>query len=334
MTIEEYNSSKQYSDFLALIKNGIEEKAKIQDDDALTSKKKAEKIACLSKKLMKEIRRLKLFIRNDYIEEFRSGTIVTINPEDDRVKVSIKKREQNDYTIIYANSCGPFNPQIYFMPDIRTKFQFLKESYITMANYDNIEHPDRGGHNLADYYSTWKKIEEAGEQNKTKGLFIDLIKTLDEKIDGISDDDAKTDDEAMNKAMESICFFELNLFPALSLKGQWSSDDELIKKWVQFNREIFKYLIKFYSPVILIGAGKNNGVNTKIQEVIDLFKPLDPISYDLEINLCEPYKLVKYDHGFIFIDACHPSYIPLRYDRMKWAGKAIRSFLTDKKTSL
>lgn len=334
MTIEEYNSSKQYSDFLALIKNAIEEKAKIQDDDALISKEKAKKIACLSKKLMKEMRRLKIYIRNDYIEEFRSGTVATIDPEDPRVKVSIENDKENEYMIIYANSCGPFNPQIYFMPDIRTKFQFLKESYITKERYDEKKCPDRGGNDLADYYSTWEKIKEARETNGTKGLLVDLIKTLDEAIDGIPVDDTRTDDEAMNKAMESICFFELNLFPGLSLNREWKSNDELIKKWVQFNREIFKYLIKFYSPVILIGAGKNNGVNTKIQEVIDLFKPLDPISYDLEVNLCEPYKLVKYDHGFIFIDACHPSYIPLRYDRMKWAGKAIRSFLTDKKTSL
>lgn len=241
MTKEEYQNSEQYQNYLAQIKKAIEDKIKIQNNGALSSKEKAEKIACLSKNLMKGMRRLKLYIRTDYIDEFRSGTEATINPEDPRVKVSIEKDKENDYTIIYANSCGPFNPQIYFMPDVRTKFQFLKESYITKDRYDDKKCPDRGGHDLADYYSTWKKIIEAGEASGTKGFFIDLIKTLDEKIDGISDD-AKTDNEAMDKAMESICFFEINLFPGLSLNGQWASNGDGIKKWLEFNGEIFRYL--------------------------------------------------------------------------------------------
>lgn len=332
MTKEEYQYSEQYQHYLAQIIKACEEKVKIQDDDALISKERAEKVARISKKLMKEMRRLKLYIRNDYIKEFRSGTVATIDPENPCVKVSIEKSEQNDYTVIYANSCGPFRPIKYFMPDIRTKVQFLKESYITKKRYDDEKHPDRGGHNLADYYSTWENIKANDEANGTKGLLVDLIKTLDEKIDGISTDDAKTDDEAMNKAMDSICFFELNLFPGLSLNNT-ASDDELIKKWAEFNKEIFEYLIKFYSPKILVGAGKqmkqSPTVNDKVQELIESFsQPIGQINYGSEKNYYEPYKLVRYDYGFIFVDAYHPAY--RAYEQMKLAGKAIRPLLTDK----
>lgn len=287
MTKEEYQNSEQYQAYLALIRKAIEEKIKIQECTGLTSEKKAEEIAKLSDDIMAPIRRLHLWVKNDYIDEFREGTVATINPKDPQVKISLEKGEQNGYTIIYANSCGPFNPIKYFMPNIRTKVQFLKESYITKERYDDKKCPDRGGHDLADYYSRWEKIEANGEAYETKGLFIDLIKTLDEKIEG--SDDAKTDNEAMNRAMESICFFELNLFPGLSLNDT-ASDDELIKDWIEYNKELFEYLIKFYSPKILVGAGKNQRqdqtINAKVQEIIESFsQPIGQINYGSEKNI-------------------------------------------------
>lgn len=56
MTKEEYKRSNHYNLLLNSIKDAIEEKCKIQNDDSLSDDEKAEAIAKVSDKIMKKLR--------------------------------------------------------------------------------------------------------------------------------------------------------------------------------------------------------------------------------------------------------------------------------------
>lgn len=322
MTKEEYQSSKQFMRLLSLVTQSNRKKKAIQESKSFSAEGKAIALSLLSKEMSMEMCNFGIWVRNDYVSEIRNSETGTIDPNESRVKTSFGKKENpEDYTFIRANACGAYKPKDYFMYERRRIVQILKESYIKEVSYDNKVNPDRGGHNSQENYCTWEKIVEAEEENSTKGLVIDLIKTLNESIDDIPDRDTKeVTNEAMEKAMENICFLELNLFPGLF---HAKSNDELVKSWADYNGKLLVALIEFYSPKILVGAGKNKGVNAKIQEIIGAFSKPKGIYFAKCKGL--KYGMLKCEDGMIFIDAYHPSYrMQVKYELMKRAGDIIR----------
>ena len=155
-------------------------------------------------------------------------------------------------------------------------------------------------------------------------MFIDLIKTLDEKIDGIPDNIAKTDIKAYNDTMESICFLQMNIFPGLFYT---ESDNKLLKKWLEYNKNILLELIKFYSPNILVGSGKHShndkNLNIDIQNIIKTFNSQED-GYKVNYGKFY-YDLIRYG-SFIFIAAYHPLFRnrQVLYELMKESGHLIQ----------
>lgn len=92
MTKEEYQNSDQYKELLNSIKDAIEEKSNIQNNDSLSEEEKAKAIAKASDKIMRLQMNCSFYIHKDYFLEFEEGRHTTIDISNSKVKFTLGKR--------------------------------------------------------------------------------------------------------------------------------------------------------------------------------------------------------------------------------------------------
>lgn len=208
-------------------------------------------------------------IRNEFIilpqdktSEYFNRNYITINPEE--IVTNVLVGEEFRYTKIFANSFGPFNPQIFSTLDRKYRILWLlKEPYIELESWRD---GDKGGHDQASEYQTWEEAKKIPTYRKLISYSRKLLEQFGIVYTG------KNEAEIMEKYMWHICIIEVNHFPGLAFNKN-GTDDPLIKKWYEINQDLLKILVDFYDPQILIGGGTfNNFIDEDFKEVADNIK--------------------------------------------------------------
>ena len=200
------------------------------------------------------LRRERIYLDKETIRQYRDNNdYVTIDPK------LCRSLNNNDCEILNANSFGPFNPKDYFMKDFRILW-ILKEDYIKSQSWDDIETPDRGGHNKAEEYGDY---EDAQYIITYKTVIKTVKEILQRKFQRPVDE---------NEAMKHICIIELNHFPGLNFKT-YKSKDSFLEQWAVINHELNSALINFYNPSLVV---VNSGIMGSFLEICDRYGNLVP----------------------------------------------------------
>lgn len=236
---------------------------KIIEDLSLTRPEK-------SREIMFRLRKEFIYVKNSYINIFRTSDSVTIDPFSEDVKAELEEGEReglqgNEYTKIYAYSFGPWKPEYYFQEGIFKIVWLLREPLL-----DEIGQM-RGrleGVNQADDFRTMAEVKVDESNGGTKTNIIKFVQRLLKDIAAISENELhKIKDESLRKQIEClqkenlddedvvmshICILEINHFPGLNLGKQTFSDENRIS-WAKGNEELLEVLINFYSDIIILG---------------------------------------------------------------------------------
>lgn len=140
---------------------------KIIEDLSLTKSEK-------SREIMFRLRKEFIYVKNSYINIFRTSNYVTIDPFSEDVKAELEEGEReglqdNEYTKIYAYSFGPWKPEYYFQEGIFKIVWLLRGPLL-----DEIEQM-RGrleGVNQADDFRTMAEVEKDESKGGTKTNII------------------------------------------------------------------------------------------------------------------------------------------------------------------
>lgn len=234
-------------------------KSLLNDITTIIDKNSDDKVTA-SNAIMERLRGETIFIPKEYKDKLKEEQLkdkkypVTINPykclpisltqiENGNIAASGLDLIKNGVIQIKANSFGPLNPEEYFK--INKKYRIiwlLKEPYIMSDSWYN---GDRGGHNQAAEYRTWKDARSI----PTYRNLIKFTKILLENL-GISYKGEV--DEIMNKVMSHICLLEVNHFPGLSFNDTTDSNDEYMAEWYKKNNSLLQRLVDFYDSLIII----------------------------------------------------------------------------------
>lgn len=257
------SASDNYIDqYASQVENILYWGKKISEFDGLSSSEtlnKSIKIDLIMALLSSEY----LYIRNDYLEEFKtSKKSGTIDPEDSRIKIELseKDRRDHDWIQIFGYSFGPFNSFSYMSDESGIRLLWvLKEPMLSLGSWLN---GDKGGHWQAPEYNMWQKILEAEKEDgsRTKSSLVRHSKKILQKLMPDHRIWEETDEnKIMNFVMNRIAIIELNHFPELNFKT-WQSDPGLVMKWGSLNSKLNAFLIDLLDPSIVIG--ERNGLGS------------------------------------------------------------------------
>lgn len=271
MDKEEYQNSVQFKELLSLIDKALTDTAAFRNKTDL-SPEEISILAEWSDKIMKSMRSLYLYVKNDYLMEYNKKKKVTIDPSknNDQVKIELydnetEGTEKDQYSRIYAYSFGPFDTNYYFCEDTFQILWLLKEPLL--CNSKEIKERNQGV-DQAYQYRTWESIvkEYKEEGPKTKYNLIKRSQTILKEIAKldirkIQDPKLKAQlcklkEENLNiedNVMKHLCILEVNHFPGLAFAST-DSDDGIIKNWAYLNDNLIEKLINFYAPVVVIGG--------------------------------------------------------------------------------
>lgn len=253
MKKEDYINSARYKKLISTLENAINDTKDFRCSSDLTSFQSLQ-LAIWAMRIQEDLRDLSIYIRNDYMQEFRKDKSqkATINPHEDRVKIGLADKETigigiNEYTKIHANSFGPFSPVQYFQDQKRIVIVDW-EPYTLNGDLEKLDIGKLsflGGKKQDIDFSTYNSFEAP-----THKIAVDFCQQLLSKY---SLDLSK--DEVMQSTM---CILQHNFFPALAFSGNTSSDKDLVQKtWSVWNKELLSYLLHFYSGKIIIGNRDN-----------------------------------------------------------------------------
>lgn len=199
---------------------------------ATTIKEKMLKLAILQEKIRQQ---------HIYIPVEFHGTI---NPD----MACVESTE--GYVKVEPDIYGPICPAEFFRPETERIIFIEKESY-----YEGILNSSGyPGCNKAEIYADldWNGL---GQDNVK--LYQNAARCAFELLERRPMDiHLKSDQEiAVRRFRENVVFINVNYFPRIvSLGSDKSSDDRLIYKWAQINRQLITDLVNLYDAEIVIGG--------------------------------------------------------------------------------
>lgn len=182
-------------------------------------------------------------ISKDIIKNIRKNKKITIDPNNDKVKIELNNDEHEgvelyDYTKIYAYSFGPWNTEEYF----RSKDKIIVINWEPYMQSGDLLVSETEGRKLG-------YRDQANEYNSCSEIEASTIKENISFCSSLLNKMGYNNDEEFKKHM---CILEHNLFPGLAFNSL-SSDIKLIKKWAELNHDLLEMLLTFYKPTIVLG---------------------------------------------------------------------------------
>lgn len=195
------------------------------------------------------LRKERIYLDKDTVSQYRDNNdYVTLDPQ------LCRSSKVNDCEVLNANSFGPFFPKDYFMKDLRILW-ILKEDYIKRQSWDDIEKPDRGGHNKAEEYRDFDDAKYIVTYKTVIKTAKDILERKFQRHVG------------ENEAMKHICIIELNHFPGLNF-NTYKSKNNYLEQWAVINHELNSTLINFYNPSLVV---INSGIMGSFLEICDKY---------------------------------------------------------------
>lgn len=186
--------------------------------------------------LQKKIRQQHIYIPKNYCG--------TIDPDIARMEAT------EGYIKIEVDIYEPICPAVFFRPETDRIIFIEKESYYE-GTLNETGYP---GCNKAEIYGglDWDGLG----QDKVK-LYQNAARCAFELLEGRPMDfHLKSDQEiAVRRFRENVVFVNVNSFPRIVPPGSGkSSDDRMIYKWAQINRQLITELVNLYDAETVIGG--------------------------------------------------------------------------------